>query len=178
MEYTSLDEQFTISMLTEKASSALLRIVSTLARHRLQIESLTSAAAASSDLYRHTVVVRAEPDHVRRAMKQLDTALGVLQADYYPQGATVDRELGLFKLSVDLASGGDSLERLVRRSRAKVVLAGPDYVVIEKTGSREEIEELLTSFEPFGVMEFVRSGQTTVTKPMAAVMVHEEIGTE
>ena len=98
--------------------------------------------------------------------------------DYYAEGETVNRELGLYKLSVDLASGGEALERVVRQRRAKVVLGGLDYVVIEKTGSTDEIQELLSSLEPFGVMEFVRSGQTTVTKPMAKAVVYEEIGTE
>lgn len=162
-------------MRTEKEVNALLRLVATLGRHRLQVESFTTtvdgSGAGAPALYRHTVVVRAAPDRVRRAVKQLESALGVLEADYYPLGRTVDRELGLYKLSVDLASGGEALEQLVRERRAKVVLAGEGYVVIEKTGTREEIEELSNSLEAFGVMEFVRSGQTTVTKPMTEAMV-------
>jgi acetolactate synthase-1/3 small subunit len=169
-----MDAQFTISMLTERETSALLRIVATLGRHGLQIESLVTSAAGMAELYRHTVVVRAQPDRVRRAMKQLSSALGVVEANYYSQGDTVDRELGLYKLSVDLAEGGEALERIVLRTRARVILAGPGHVVVEKTGSREELDDLFGSLEPFGVMEFVRSGQTTVTRPMANTMVPEE----
>ena len=165
---------FTISMLTEKEAGVLLRILSTLGRHRLQIESFASTAASIPGLYRHTAVVRAQPDRVRRAMKQLSSALGVVEANYYPQGDTVDRELGLYKLSVDLAEGGEALERLVRETRARTVLAGAGYVVVEKTGSQEELEELFHNLEPFGVMEFVRSGQTTVTRPLAKTLVPEE----
>jgi len=161
-------------MLTEKEASALLRIVTTLVRHRLQIESFASTTAGTAELYRHTVVVRAKPDRVRRVMKQLSAALGVLAADYYSQGDTVDRELGLYKLSVDLAGGGEALERLVRQTRARIVLAGPASVVVEKTGSQEELEELFNNLEPFGVMEFARSGQTIVTRPMAETVVPEE----
>lgn len=169
-----MDPQFTISMLTEKEVSALLRIVATLGRHRLQIESFASTTVGEAGLYRHTVVVRAKPDRVRRVMKQLSSALGVLEAECYSQGDTVDRELGLYKLSVDLAGGGEALERLVCQTRARIVLAGPDGVVVEKTGSQEELEEFFNSLEPFGVMEFVRSGQTTVTRPMAETVVPEE----
>ena len=174
MKSEALDPQFTISMLTEKEASALLRVVATLGRHRLQIESFASTTVGTAELYRHTVVVRATPDRVRRVMKQLSSALGVVEADYYSQGETVDRELGLYRLSVDLAGGGEALERLVRQTRARIVLAGSDYVVVEKTGSPDELEELFNSLEPFGVMEFVRSGQTTVTRPMAETVVPEE----
>jgi len=173
-----LDPQFTISMLTEREGSALLRVVSTLGRHRLNIESLASAVAGAgsgtADLYRISVVVRGSGEGVRRAVKQLDSALGVLQADYFSSGETVNRELGLYKLSVDLEAGGEALERLVRQTRARMVLAGPDYVVIEKTGSQVELEDLFESLEPFGVMEFARSGQVTVTRPVVKAMVAEE----
>lgn len=169
-----MERRFTISVLTVREASALLRVIATIGRHRLGIESVASGDAGDAELSRHTVVVRAAPDRIRRAMKQLGSALGVVEADYYPEGETLDREMALYKLSVDLAAGGEALERLVRQRRARVVLGGPDYVVIEKTGGGEEIDELLRRLEPFGVIEFARTGRVRVT--MAAV--GTEIGTE
>lgn len=161
--------RFTISMVTEPETNALLRIVSTLGRHRLEIESLASTLAARRDSYRHTVVVRAEAERVRRAMKQLDSALGVLEATWCAMDQAVDREMALYKLSVDLAGGGDALETVVTGSRARILIAGADYVVVEKTGTSDEISELFESLERFGVMEFVRSGQATVSRPPSEV---------
>jgi acetolactate synthase-1/3 small subunit len=169
-----VESRFTISLLTEREAGVLLRLVATLGRHRLRIESLATTALGASGLYRHTVSVEAAPDRVRRAMKQLDSSVGVLEARYDAKGRTIDRELGLYRLSIDLAAGGEALERLVRQTRARIVEAGPDYVVVEKTGDREELEELFGSLEPFGVMEFVRSGQATVSKPIAEGMVRHE----
>lgn len=169
-----MEQRFTISVLTVKGAGALLRMIATIGRHQLRIESVASADAGEGELSRHTVVVRAAPDRIRRAMKQMGSELGVVEADYYPEGATLDRELAVYKLSVDLASAGAPLEKLVRQRRARVVLGGPGYVVIEKTGTGEEIEELLGQLEPFGVIEFARTGRVRVT--MAAV--GDEIGTE
>jgi acetolactate synthase-1/3 small subunit len=167
--------EFTISLVTEQDAAVLLRVVSTLGRHRLEISSFTTIAIGDSGggMYRHTAAVIGEADRVRRAMKQLGSALGVLEARYCRGGETIDRELGLYTLSMDLAAGGAALKDTVTRNGARVVVAGADYIVIEKTGSREEVEDLFKSLEPFGVMEFVRSGQTTVTKPVAEAMVHE-----
>ncbi|MCY1375007.1 Small subunit of acetolactate synthase [compost metagenome] len=39
-----------------------------------------------------------------------------------------------------------------------------DYVVIEKTGTEEEIFEFFRYLKPYGITEFVRSGRVAVGK--------------
>ena len=175
-----MDPQFTISILTVNETSALLRLTACLSRHRVHIESLTMTQGEVSDVYRHTIVVRADPECVRRTVKQIESGVGVLRAEYHAEGETVDREVALYKLSVDGVAGGKSLEKLVRNSRARVLVAGSGYVVVEKTGHKDEIEELFSSLEPFGVMEFVRSGRVAVTKPAPEAVAHidDKLGTE
>ena len=158
------DSLFTLSILTENESSALVRLTMTLARHRMHIESLTSTCDESASVCRHIISVRAVPDRVRRAMKQIGSFVGVLVADYYGEGETVDREVALYKLDIGRVGGEDALRELARTRRARVVVRGQDYVIIEKTGCGREIRELYEALEPFGVMEFVRSGRVMVTK--------------
>ena len=40
----------------------------------------------------------------------------------------------------------------------------PDYFVIEKTGWSEETEKLYQALEPYGLLQFVRSGRISVSK--------------
>ena len=40
----------------------------------------------------------------------------------------------------------------------------PNYFVIEKTGWREETEKLYNELEPYGLLQFVRSGRISVSK--------------
>lgn len=169
-----MDPQFTISVLTENETSALIRLTACLGRHRVHIESLTMTESEVSGVYQYTIVVRAEPERIRRAMKQIGAALGVFRANYHADGETLDREIALYKLSVDDVADGNSLEKLVRNSRARILVAGSGYVVLEKTGHKNEIEELFNSLEPFGVMEFVRSGRVTVTKPRPEAVAHTD----
>ncbi len=163
-----MDPQFTVSVLTENDSASLLRLAACLGRHRVKIESFTSTNGDASRLYQHTVVVRASPDRVRRAVKQIGAAVGVLEVNYHREVDTHERQVALFKLSIDAAAVGNSVGKIVRTSRARILIAGSGYVVVEKTGSKDEIEELFSRLEPFGVMEFVRSGSITVTKPSLA----------
>ena len=163
-----MDPQFTVSVLTENDSASLSRLVACLGRHRVKIESFTCTNGDASKLYQHTVVVRSSPDRVRRAVKQIGAAVGVLEVSFHRDFETHERQVALFKLSLDAGAVGKSLGKIVRTSRARILIAGSGYVVVEKTGSQDEIEELSGSLEPFGVMEFVRSGSITVTKPSLA----------
>jgi acetolactate synthase-1/3 small subunit len=45
-----------------------------------------------------------------------------------------------------------------------MVTVSPNYFVIEKTGWREETQKLYNSLEPYGLLQFVRSGRISVSK--------------
>lgn len=158
------DSLFTLSIVTENEASTLVRLTTTMARHRIRIESLTSTCDDAARISRHVVLVRAVPDRVRRAMKQVSACVGVLVANYYSEGETVDREVALFKLEADRGEGEDALRELVRTRRARVIVSGEDYLILEKTGCGREVREFYESLRPFGVMEFIRSGRIMVTK--------------
>ncbi|HYC30163.1 MAG TPA: acetolactate synthase small subunit, partial [Chitinophagaceae bacterium] len=47
---------------------------------------------------------------------------------------------------------------------ARVVAIRKDYTVFETTGHREETDRLIKVFEPFGLIEFVRSARVAIIK--------------
>ena len=159
-----MESRFSVSALTENDTNSLLRVTSCLSRHQLKIESFSCTNVESTDVYQHTWIVRATADRVRRAVKQIGACIGVLEVMYRRDEEMLGREVALFKLAVDATTIGDSLASVVRASRARILVAAAGYVVVEKTGSSQEIEEFFGSMEPYGVMEFVRSGRITVTK--------------
>ncbi|MEE3020438.1 MAG: acetolactate synthase small subunit, partial [Bacteroidota bacterium] len=51
----------------------------------------------------------------------------------------------------------------------------PEFFVIEKTGFREETEQLYNELAPYGLLQFVRSGRISVTKsPMQITHILKE----
>ena len=60
----------------------------------------------------------------------------------------------------------NNVEQVVRENNAKVLTVDPDFIVIEKTGHKEEIQVLFEKLKTFGILEFARSGRVAVTKPM------------
>ena len=56
------------------------------------------------------------------------------------------------------------IQNIIKESRANMVTVKPDFFVIEKTGWREETEDLYNKLKPYGLLQFVRSGRISVSK--------------
>ena len=77
-----MSPQYEISALMENSSTLLLRLLACLVRHRIEIVSVTCVNPARSTLYELELLVRADADHVRRAVKQMGACVGVAEIDY------------------------------------------------------------------------------------------------
>ncbi|UCH65643.1 MAG: hypothetical protein JSW63_00475, partial [Ignavibacterium sp.] len=49
---------------------------------------------------------------------------------------------------------------------ARILTVEEEFLIVEKSGHKEETQELLEQLEPYGVIEFVRSGRVAIIKPM------------
>ena len=59
---------------------------------------------------------------------------------------------------------GNVIDHIVRTHNTRILEVTPEYIVLEKTGRKSEITELLTHLEPYGVLQYVRSGRVAITK--------------
>jgi acetolactate synthase-1/3 small subunit len=59
---------------------------------------------------------------------------------------------------------GRNVEELVRRHNVRILDIHDDYIVLEKTGHKEEIDELYQMLAPHGIYQFVCSGQVAIIK--------------
>ena len=64
-----------------------------------------------------------------------------------------------------MLTDGD-VEKVIREHHARILTVDPKFMVIEKTGHVEETQLLFEKLQPFGMLEFARSGRVAVTKPM------------
>lgn len=74
--------QYRISALAENSSALLLRLFACLVRHRIEIVGIACANPVHSTVYELELNVRADADHVRRAVKQMGACVGVVRIDY------------------------------------------------------------------------------------------------
>jgi acetolactate synthase-1/3 small subunit len=163
-----MEKLYNISVFTENHIGLLNRITVILTRRHLNIESLTTSESELEGVFRYTIVIKTTREQVDKVVKQIEKLIDVLKAFVYEDEDVVFQELALYKVGVQALLSGE-LEKIIRHSHARILHVTPDYVIIEKTGYREETQQLLSDLETFGVLEFSRSGRVVITKPMATL---------
>ncbi len=90
-EMLASESSFLLDVIVEREENVfpmLLRLIAVLGRHRVEIVSLSCINPAGSTVYEHELVVRAEADHIRRAVKHMGACVGVERIDYRIEDAT------------------------------------------------------------------------------------------
>jgi acetolactate synthase-1/3 small subunit len=97
-------------------------------------------------------------------VKQIEKKIDVLTAYYYVEDEIISREIALFKVTTETLMANNTIESLVNKYNAKIIEVNNLYTVIEKTGGKTEIRELFDELEPYGILQFVRSGSVSITR--------------
>ncbi len=157
------EKKFTISLFSENYTGMLNRITIIFTRRKLNIDSITSSESEVKDIYRYTIVLKCTEDMVIKLVKQLEKQIEILKAFYYEDKDLIYKEIALYKIH---ASGNQKqIESIAREHDALVLYSGHEFLVIEKTGTQEETDELMQKFHPYGIAEFTRSGRVAVSRP-------------
>lgn len=158
--------EFTISIFTEDFPGIIQRVVGNFTKRHINIISLTTSHSSVKDIHRFTIVVEMEEEKVKRLVKALERSVDVLKAFYYFPHEIVYQEIALFKVPARKFNDSMKVERLLRHHQAHILSLDLDFVMIEKTGHENEIDDLLADLKEIGIYEFVRSGRVAVTKQM------------
>jgi acetolactate synthase-1/3 small subunit len=160
------EKEFTLSIFTEDKIGLISRVVAIFTRRHLNLSSLNASESSIKGIYRFTIVLDSTEVMVKKLVGQLDKQVDIIKAFYYENKDVVYQELALFKVPTHIFSNGHAVENLIRSYNARILSIEPEYIVIEKTGHKNETDALLAELEKTGVYEFVRSGRVAVTKPM------------
>ena len=163
-----MKKQYTISIFTENNIGLLNRVTIIFTRRHLNIESITASESEVKDVHRYTIVLKATKDQVDKVVGQIEKLIEVLKAFVHEEEEVVHQEIALYKLSTTTLAD-THVERIVRENNARILTVTPEYLVIEKTGHKEDTQLLFEKLEKYGVLEFARSGRVAVTKPMKAL---------
>ena len=161
-----MNETFTLTVFSENRSGLLARIVGLITRRKINIETLTVSQSSIEGIHRFTIVLEITEEVVKKVVAQIDKQVDVLKAFYYRDDEIVHQEIALYKVPSEAMYNSDSVETLIRMHNARILNIEKEYVVVEKTGHKEETEALLEDFRKIGIYEFVRSGRVAVVKPM------------
>lgn len=155
---------YTISIYTENSVGILNRITAIFQRRHINIESLNTSKSEIKSVSRTTLLVKITEEQVKKIIGQLEKQIAVIKAYYHTDEDTVYQESCMFKLSSDLLMDSDEIQTIINHSKSRVINVNRDFFVLEKSGSKEEIEELYHTLDKHGIMQFVRSGRIAITK--------------
>ena len=157
-------QEYTITVYTENQIGLLNRIAIIFSRRKINIDSLNTSPSEVDSVHRFTIVINETEDVVRKLCRQIEKQVEVLKAYYNTQEEIVWQELALYKVPTDIIAEEVKVERLLREHGAKAVVIRKDYTVFEVAGHREETDNLIKVLEPYGLIEFVRSGRVAIIK--------------
>jgi acetolactate synthase-1/3 small subunit len=156
---------YTICVFTENSIGLLNKITIIFTRRRLNIESLTVSETERKGVSRFTIVIKHEQrEAVEKLVRQIRKVVEVLAVFGYLNEDIVYNEIAMFKIPTPLDSSPLDMETINRVHKAFLVYWGLDYMVLQKTGTEEEIFDFFKYIKPYGILEFIRSGRIAVGK--------------
>lgn len=159
-----MKQEFTISLFSESHIGILSRITLILTRRQINIESITASESAVPGVQMLTMVVRTTPEMVEKVARQIEKLVDVLKVFVHTSTEIICQEVALYKVTTRGLMSGSMSADIVRKYHARILEVTSEYTVVEKSGTRTEIKELLTLLEPCGVLQFVSSGRIAVTR--------------
>jgi acetolactate synthase I/III small subunit len=157
-------QEFTISLFTEDHIGILGQITIILTRRQINIDSITASESAVKNVQLLTIVVKTTSEMMQKVARQMEKLVDVLKVFVHTAEQIIYQEIALYKVTTKGLMSGNIIDQVVRAHHARILEVSPEYIVLEKTGHVIEITELLTQLEPYGVLQFVRSGRVAITK--------------
>ena len=156
--------KYTISIYTENNVGLLNRISAIFLKRHINIRSIACSESEITDIYRFIIVVKVDSEKILKLIKQIEKQIEVISAFYHTDEETIFLETALYKVKSKSLFKERQIQNIIKKSRANIVTVKPEYFVIEKTGWREETEDLYNKLKKYGLLQFVRSGRISVSK--------------
>ncbi len=159
-----MKKSYTITAFSENRVGLLNRITIVFTRRQVNIESLAVSASAIKGIHKFTIVVEDTKAKVEKVVSQIEKLVEVIKAYYHTDDEIVYQEIALYKVMTNAILESKTLEKMIRSYNARILEITPEYTVIEKTGHKEETQELFSKLNKYGVKQFTRSGRVAITK--------------
>lgn len=154
-----MNKEYIITVFSENKVGLLSQITTVFTCRDINIESLTTSESSIPGIHKFTIVVITDPEKIEKLVKQIEKKIDVLKAFVFTPDEVVQQEIALYKVT-----RSNSVEKLVRDHHVRILEICDDYIVLEKTGHKEDTQSLFELLQPNGVQQFVRSGQIAIIK--------------
>jgi len=152
-----------ISILMENEAGALSRVAGLFSARGYNIESLTVATTEDSSLSRMTLVTRGSDRVIEQITKQLNKLVDVVKLVDLTQGAHIECELLLAKITVS-KDGQEQLLQYLAEYNGQVIDKTDAMLTIEVSGDSEKLDSFINTVGKENILEVVRTGVSGIGK--------------
>lgn len=163
--YDNLVESHTLAIVVDNEAGVLARVIGLFSGRGYNIDSLTVAEIDhKGHRSRITIVTSGTPQVIEQIKAQLGRIVPVHEVhDLTVEGASVERELALFKV----AGNGDKRVEALRLAdifRANVVDSTLESFVFQLTGTPDKIDAFAELMQPLGLREIACTGVAAISR--------------
>jgi acetolactate synthase-1/3 small subunit len=163
--YDNLVESHTLAIVVDNEAGVRARVIGLFSGRGYNIDSLTVAEIDhKGHRSRITIVTSGTPQVIEQIKAQLGRIVPVHEVhDLTVEGASVERELALFKV----AGNGDKRVEALRLAdifRANVVDSTLESFVFQLTGTPDKIDAFAELMQPLGLREIARTGVAAISR--------------
>ena len=156
-------EKHTISCLVENHFGVLARMSGLISARGFNIDSLTVSTTEDPTVSRMTIVVDADAQKLEQVKSQLGRLIDVIEVEELKEGAFIDRELLLARVSVN-GHTRQEIVKIVEDSGARIADDSEDSVVIEAIGDTKRIDGLIELLKRHPIKQIVRTGRVALER--------------
>lgn len=143
--------------------SVLNRITSAYLKRHINIESLNVSESYIKGV--STVVISAitTKETIEMIVNQLANSIDILNVDFYLQEELIYKEMALYKVSLKILENKERFDNVLNSTNTRVIEINNDFLIVEKSGSRSELEKLKDKLEHMNMLNgFSRSGNVVL----------------
>ncbi len=161
-------QRHVLVVLVNNRAGVLNRVASMVRSRNFNIESLAVGHTERADVSRMTITLRGDSFAVEQMSKQLYRLIDILKVQDLPESGVVEHELALIKVRATESKRGEVL-RIIELYKGRVLDVGPESVIIEHSGTEQEVDSLVALLDGFGIREMVRTGTIALSRGSGAI---------
>lgn len=132
-------------------------------RHSANMQSLSTAKTENPSIVRIVITSEIERRPAERIRGQLAKLVDIFKVEMISHEEGTFRAFGMMKIACTMQTRPQILQ-LVEIFRGRVLELTTEWVLIEITGTPEQLEGLLQVLQPYGVIEAVETGPIIIRK--------------
>ena len=159
-----MDEKQYLILLVENNSGVLARITTLFCQRGFNIDSLNVSTTDNPKISRITIVTHGDDRKFRQIIRQTEKLIESKMIFAMEPSFSLPRELLLLKLEINSTEEIAAVEAVSRKYGCSSIDHSVGTLVLEFTGTPEEIDALLDDCKVFGILVLCRTGVTALER--------------